>query len=206
MKKQIHSIHNKTAELYSKLSKSRRKQVGAIIVKDDRIISIGYNGTPSGFDNNCEDVLEDGSLVTKDTVLHAESNAISKVAKSSDSSEGADLYCTLSPCLECSKLIAQAGIKRVYFSEFYKKTDGIDKILKPSGIEVYYIIDDQVMSFRKYHATDLELLKKWRNTRYADFISYFLKVESLIGNDECIKFIKEEIEQYYKEERGENNV
>jgi len=105
--------------------------VGALIVKDRMIISDGYNGTPSGFENVCED--ETGA--TKPYVLHAEANAITKVAKSGNSSEGSTLYVTASPCLECSKLIIQAGIKRVVYHEDYRITDGID-LLRRAGIEV----------------------------------------------------------------------
>ena len=106
-------------------------QVGALIVKDKMIISDGYNGTPSGFENICED--ENG--VTKPYVLHAEANAITKVAKSGNSSEGATLYVTASPCLECSKLIIQSGIKRVVYKDEYRLTDGVD-LLRRAGIEV----------------------------------------------------------------------
>ena len=119
------------ASIWAKNSYCKRRQVGALIVKDRMIISDGYNGTPSGFENNCED--ENG--VTKPYVLHAEANAISKVAKSGNSSEGSTLYVTASPCLECSKLIIQAGIKRVVYRDEYRLTDGID-LLKRAGIEV----------------------------------------------------------------------
>jgi dCMP deaminase len=119
------------AEIWAKNSYCKRRQVGALIVKDRMIISDGYNGTPAGFENICED--ENG--VTKPYVLHAEANAISKVAKSGNSSEGSTLYVTASPCLECSKLIIQAGIKRVVYRDEYRLTDGID-LLKRAGIEV----------------------------------------------------------------------
>ena len=119
------------ASIWAKNSYCKRRQVGALIVKDRMIISDGYNGTPSGFENNCED--ENG--VTKPYVLHAEANAISKVAKSGNSSEGSTLYVTASPCLECAKLIIQAGIKRVVYRDEYRLTDGID-LLKRAGIEV----------------------------------------------------------------------
>ncbi|HPK30242.1 MAG TPA: dCMP deaminase family protein [Bacteroidales bacterium] len=119
------------AQVWAKNSYCKRKQVGALIVKDRMIISDGYNGTPSGFENVCED--ETGA--TKPYVLHAEANAITKVAKSGNSSEGATLYVTASPCLECSKLIIQAGIKRVVYHEDYRITDGID-LLRRAGIEV----------------------------------------------------------------------
>ena len=119
------------AEVWARNSYCKRRQVGALLVKDKMIISDGYNGTPSGFENICED--ENG--VTKPYVLHAEANAISKVAKSGNSSEGATLYVTASPCIECSKLIIQAGIKRVVYRDEYRLTDGID-LLKAAGIEV----------------------------------------------------------------------
>ena len=122
------------ASEWSKLSYCQRKQVGAIIVRDRMIISDGYNGTPSGFENCCED--DDG--FTKWYVLHAEANAISKVARSTQSCENATLYITLSPCKECSKLIHQSGIKRVVFQHDYKDTSGIDFLLK-AGIEVTQI-------------------------------------------------------------------
>lgn len=111
-----------------------RRQVGAIIVRDKMIISDGYNGTPSGFENNCEDE----NNLTKAYVLHAEANAITKVARSNNSSEGATLYVTASPCIECAKLIVQAGINRVIFSEKYRIEDGI-LLLKRADIEVIHI-------------------------------------------------------------------
>ena len=119
------------AAVWAKNSYCQRRQVGAILVKDRMIISDGYNGTPSGFENVCED--ENG--VTKPYVLHAEANAITKVAKSSNSSLGATLYVTASPCLECAKLIIQAGITRVVYSEEYRITDGVD-LLRRTGIQV----------------------------------------------------------------------
>ena len=118
------------AEIWSKNSYCKRRQVGALLVKDKMIISDGYNGTPSGFENICE---ENG--VTKPYVLHAEANAISKVAKSGNSSEGATLYVTASPCIECAKLIIQSGIKRVVYKDEYRLTDGVD-LLTRAGIEV----------------------------------------------------------------------
>lgn len=119
------------AAIWAKNSYCKRRQVGALIVKDRMIISDGYNGTPSGFENICED--ETGA--TKPYVLHAEANAITKVAKSGNSSEGATLYITASPCLECAKLIIQSGIKRVVYRDEYRLTDGVD-LLKRAGIEV----------------------------------------------------------------------
>ena len=121
------------ARIWAENSYCQRRQVGALIVKDKMIISDGYNGTPSGFENVCED---EGN-VTKPYVLHAEANAITKIARSSNSSEGATLYVTASPCLECSKLIIQAGIKRVVYSEKYRLEDGIE-LLQRAGIEVIF--------------------------------------------------------------------
>ena len=119
------------AEIWAHNSYCKRRQVGALLVKDRMIISDGYNGTPSGFENICED--ETGA--TKPYVLHAEANAITKVAKSGNSSLGATLYVTASPCLECSKLIIQAGLKRVVYRDEYRLTDGVD-LLRRAGVEV----------------------------------------------------------------------
>ncbi len=119
------------AEVWAKNSYCKRRKVGALLVKDRMIISDGYNGTPSGFENVCED--ENG--VTKPYVLHAEANAITKVAKSGNNSLGATLYVTASPCIECSKLIIQAGIKRVVYKDEYRLTDGVD-LLRQAGITV----------------------------------------------------------------------
>lgn len=126
------------ARSWSELSHCQRKKVGAIIVKDDMIISDGYNGTPSGFDNTCEDC--DGN--THWYVLHAEANAILKVAKSTNNCQGATLYLTLSPCKDCSKLILQAGIKRVVYCMGYKDASGI-RFLIEAGIEVIQIEDPE---------------------------------------------------------------
>ena len=122
------------ARIWSENSYCTRRKVGALIVKDKMIISDGYNGTPSGFENVCE--LEDGT--TKGYVLHAEANAITKIAKSGNSSDGATLYVTTSPCLECAKLIIQSGIKRVVYSEKYRIDDGI-RLLTRAGIECTYV-------------------------------------------------------------------
>lgn len=122
------------ARIWSENSYCTRRKVGALIVKDKMIISDGYNGTPSGFENVCE--LEDGT--TKGYVLHAEANAITKIAKSGNNSDGATLYVTASPCMECSKLIIQSGIRRVVYCEPYRLTDGID-LLKRAGVEVVFI-------------------------------------------------------------------
>lgn len=123
------------ARIWAQNSYCKRKQVGALIVKDKMIISDGYNGTPSGFENNCED--EENK--TKPYVLHAEANAITKVAKSNNSSKDATLYITTSPCLECSKLIIQSGIRRVVFCDKYRNEDGL-KLLERAGIEIFHII------------------------------------------------------------------
>lgn len=119
------------ARIWAQNSYCKRKQVGALIVKDRMIISDGYNGTPSGFENNCEDEEDK----TKPYVLHAEANAITKVAKSNNSSENSTLYITTSPCLECSKIIIQSGIRRVVFNEKYRNEDGL-KLLERAGVEI----------------------------------------------------------------------
>ena len=128
----------KMAKEWAKLSYCKRKQVGALIVKDKMIISDGYNGTPSGFENICED--EDN--YTKWYVLHAEANAILKVASSTQSCQGATLYITMSPCKECSKLIHQSGIKRLVFAEAYKDDSGL-KFLEKAGVELVHIDQDE---------------------------------------------------------------
>lgn len=122
------------AEIWAENSYCVRRKVGAIIVKDKMIISDGYNGTPSGFENVCED--ENGA--TKAYVLHAEANALTKVARSNNSSDGATLYVTSSPCLECSKLIIQSGINRVVYSDLYRLQDGIE-LLKRAGVECIHL-------------------------------------------------------------------
>lgn len=121
------------ARIWAENSYCRRRQVGALVVKDKMIISDGYNGTPSGFENICED--ETGT--TFPYVLHAEANAITKLARSSNNSDGATLYVTASPCIECSKLIIQAGIRRVVYAEKYRLTDGVD-LLEKAGVKVEY--------------------------------------------------------------------
>jgi dCMP deaminase len=135
----LDSRYLKMAEVWAENSYCKRRKVGALIVKDKMIISDGYNGTPSGFENICED--ENGK--TKSYVLHAEANAITKVAKSGNSSEGATLYVTTSPCIECSKLIIQAGIKRVVFIEKYRNTEGLD-LLKRVGVDVVHLQDNNL--------------------------------------------------------------
>ena len=155
-------IYMQMAYQIAKLSYAKRKRVGCIIVKDNQVISTGYNGTPHGFKNDCEEiqvrvienenhkrVLEEKGYdcedtccskeVTKREVLHAESNALAKVSKSTLSSDGADMYVTMSPCFDCAKLIIQSGIKKVFYSESYRDTSGID-ILEEAGIEVKEVI------------------------------------------------------------------
>ena len=122
------------ARIWAENSYCQRRQVGALVVKDKMIISDGYNGTPTGFENICEDE----NNVSKPYVLHAEANAITKLARSNNNSDGATIYITASPCIECAKLIIQSGIKRVVYGEKYRLTDGID-LLKRAGIEVVYM-------------------------------------------------------------------
>lgn len=122
------------AQIWAENSYCLRRKVGAIIVKNSMIISDGFNGTPSGFENVCED----HTGATKPYVLHAEANAITKVARSNNSSDGATLYITASPCVECAKLIIQAGIRRVVYNELYRITDGID-LLARAGVETVHI-------------------------------------------------------------------
>jgi len=135
------------ASEWGQLSNARRKKVGALLVKNNTIIADGYNGTPSGFENECENPIfdADGTFLDYETkwyVLHAESNALAKVAKSTQSSEGSTLYVTMSPCRECSKLILQAGIKRVVYSESYRDSAGLD-LLKKAGVDVVQISSGQ---------------------------------------------------------------
>ena len=137
--KELDSRYLRMARIWSENSYCQRRRVGALIVKDKRIISDGYNGTPSGFENVCED--EDH--LTKPYELHAEANAITKIARSNNNSDGSTLYVTDSPCVECSKLIIQAGIRRVVYAREYRLTDGIE-LLRRAGIEVeYHSINDE---------------------------------------------------------------
>lgn len=161
MKQKYIDLYMDWALRLTQLSHAKRLQVGAVVVKDDCVISYGYNGMPAGWDNNCEDTVfvldeevmgtnmlglgytqtESGNwtrLKTKPEVLHAESNAIAKLAKSNNSGLGADLFVTHSPCIECAKLIHQSGIRRVFFGNHYRDDSGID-FLKKSGVEVTYI-------------------------------------------------------------------
>ena len=129
----------KVAQLTAELSYAVRKKVGAVLVKDNRIISIGFNGTPKGWDtNDCEDVMPDGSLVTKDIVVHAEANALFWCSKTEIITNGATMYLTLSPCATCALGLIQSGIKRVVFFEKYRNTTGIE-VLKKAGIKVEQI-------------------------------------------------------------------
>lgn len=132
-KSQLDYRYLRMAQIWAENSYCVRRKVGALVVKNKMIISDGYNGTPSGFENVCEE-----NDVTKPYVLHAEANAITKLARSHNSSDGATLYVTASPCLECSKLIIQAGIKRVIYGEQYRLQDGIE-LLKRAGIEVIHL-------------------------------------------------------------------
>lgn len=131
---ELHKRYLRMADIWAENSYCVRRKVGALLVKDQMIISDGYNGTPSGFENVCEDEND----VTKPYVLHAEANAITKVARSNNSSEGATLYVTSSPCIECAKLIIQSGITRVVYAESYRLTDGID-LLERAQIEMVFI-------------------------------------------------------------------
>lgn len=136
MKKKFIDYFMNIADLTSKLSYAKRLQVGAVIVKGNQIIGTGYNGMPTGWENTCEHTLEDNTLKTKPEVLHAESNAIAKVAKSTESSEGATLFCTHAPCIECAKLIYQSGISTVYFKEHYRDDSGL-KFLSQGNVNVH---------------------------------------------------------------------
>ena len=132
--KKLDQTYMRMAKELAKLSYAERKKVGCIVVKDTQIISEGYNGTPKGFDNTCEYVNYVDEMYTKSEVLHAESNAITKIARSTNSSVGATLYCTLAPCFECSKLIIQAGIQKVVYQDMYAK-NGL-ALLDKAGVNV----------------------------------------------------------------------
>jgi len=139
LKPKLKQAYMETAKIFAELSHARRLHVGAIVVKDDRIISIGYNGMPAGWDNDCEEEIfqQDGTtgLKTKPEVLHAETNAIAKLARSTESGLDSDLFVTHSPCLDCAKLIYQSGIKRVFFGAAYRDDSGVD-FLRKSGVTV----------------------------------------------------------------------
>lgn len=134
-------IYLNMARIWAINSYCKRKKIGAIIVNNNSIISDGYNGTPSGFNNVCE---ENGN--TLDIVLHAEANAISKLAKSTNSALGSTIYCTLSPCIQCAKLIHQSGIKRLYTYEIYRETSGLDFLLE-AGVEINFIAEKVILSY-----------------------------------------------------------
>ncbi len=135
MKQKFIQLYSDIAARVAELSSARRLRVGAIIVRDDRIISLGYNGMPAGWDNNCETESEDGTLTTRPEVLHAEMNALMKLARSHESGNGADLFITHSPCMECAKGIYQAGIHRVYYGTQYRSDQGV-QFLKQCDIRV----------------------------------------------------------------------
>ena len=140
IKEKYLDTYMKTAKLFAEHSSAVRKKVGAVVVKNDRIISIGYNGMPSGWDNDCEnyfglDLSGNPTLVTKPEVLHAESNAIAKLAKYTESGDGASMFITCSPCIDCAKMIYQSGIKEVFYGEEYRNNDGID-FLNKCGLSV----------------------------------------------------------------------
>ena len=134
MKQKYIDAHMKAAEVYAQLSSAKRLQVGCVVVKDNTIIGIGYNGMPSGWDNTCEYTVDDAKGYdtgkSKPEVLHAETNAIAKIARSTNSSEGAALFVTHAPCLDCAKIIHQAGINSVYYRNTYRSTDGVDFLVK----------------------------------------------------------------------------
>ena len=143
MKQKFRDAYMKTAETFAELSSAKRLHVGAIVVKDDRIISIGYNGMPSGWDNNCEDLIrneQDNGIVkyttiSKPEVLHAETNAIAKLARSNESGLGSTMFVTHAPCLDCAKLVYQSGINSVYYRNTYRSEDGLH-FLEKAGVKV----------------------------------------------------------------------
>ena len=143
MKKKWVDAFMDTAERFAQLSSAKRLQVGAVVVQDNRIISIGYNGMPTGWTNECEENIYDdnGDFLknqTKEEVIHAEANAVSKLARDGESGFGADLFCTHAPCIQCAKLIYGAGIKKVYYRDTYRDTKGID-FLEKCNIEVEHV-------------------------------------------------------------------
>jgi dCMP deaminase len=139
MKRKFIDAHMKVAETYAQLSSAKRLKVGAVIVKNDTIIGIGYNGMPSGWSNECEEKIWDKTgdyeLKTKDEVIHAESNALCKVTKSTNSSEGADMFVTHAPCIHCAKLIHQSGICKVFYRNIYRDDSGL-KFLEKCGVKI----------------------------------------------------------------------
>ena len=130
MKEKFIDAHMKAAEVYAQLSSAKRLQVGCVVVKDNTIIGIGYNGMPSGWTNECEIELDNGETKTKPEVMHAETNSLAKIARSTNSSDGAALFVTHAPCLDCAKIIHQAGINSVYYRNTYRSTDGINFLEK----------------------------------------------------------------------------
>jgi dCMP deaminase len=146
MKQKFIDAYMKTAEVFAELSSARRLHVGAIVVKDDRIISIGYNGMPSGWDNNCEDEIVDNysgripvvTLKSKKEVLHAETNAIAKLAKSTESGDGATMFVTHAPCMDCAKLVYQSGITSLYYRNSYRDESGLN-FLRTANVGIYQV-------------------------------------------------------------------
>jgi len=146
MKQKFIDAYMKTAEVFAELSSARRLHVGAIVVKDDRIISIGYNGMPSGWDNNCEDEIVDNysdripvvTLKSKKEVLHAETNAIAKLAKSTESGDGATMFVTHAPCMDCAKLIYQSGITSLYYRNSYRDESGLN-FLRTANVGIHQV-------------------------------------------------------------------
>ena len=147
MKDKFISAYMDVAERFAKLSSAKRLQVGAIVVKDDRIISIGYNGMPAGWDNDCEDYIQlsDDTLTTKTKpeVIHAEANAIAKLAKGNESGDGSTMFLTHAPCIDCAKQVYTTGIKKVYYRNSYKNTQGVD-FLEKCGVEVVNISPGEI--------------------------------------------------------------
>jgi dCMP deaminase len=153
MKQKFIDTYMDVAERFAKLSSAKRLQVGAIVVKDDRIISIGYNGMPAGWDNTCEDVVEiheDGGIITKTKpeVIHAEANAIAKLAKGNESGDGSTMFLTHAPCIDCAKQVYTAGIKKVYYRNSYRDTQGVD-FLDKCQVEVIRISPGEIQILDK---------------------------------------------------------
>jgi dCMP deaminase len=153
MKQKFIDTYMDVAERFAKLSSAKRLQVGAIVVKDDRIISIGYNGMPAGWDNTCEDVVEiheDGGIITKTKpeVIHAEANAIAKLAKGNESGDGSTMFLTHAPCIDCAKQVYTAGIKKVYYRNSYRDTQGVD-FLEKCQVEVIRISPGEIQILDK---------------------------------------------------------
>lgn len=153
MKDKFISAYMDVAERFAKLSSAKRLQVGAIVVKDDRIISIGYNGMPAGWDNDCEDYIQlsDDTITTKTKpeVIHAEANAIAKLAKGNESGDGSTMFLTHAPCIDCAKQVYTTGIKKVYYRNSYKDTQGLD-FLEKCGVEIVNISPGEIQVLDKY--------------------------------------------------------